>query len=195
MDTRSLISEDRINELIRLLRKTPKGLCAELGVYKGGSLKLMAEACPNREFWGFDTFEGLPEADWNEAEVHHPGDFNDTSLEAVQLFLKDNPNVKLIKGYFPQSIAPFEKDDLRFSFIHVDTDFYQSVKACIDYFYPRLKPGGIIVFDDYDWIACPGVKRALDESKLPYKPTLAKYQAYIRKPLSFFGELFSGFKK
>lgn len=189
----TLISEDRIKELVRLLQKTPNGLCAELGVYKGGSLKYLSEACPDREFWGFDTFEGLPEEDWNESEPHHPGDFNDTSLEAVQTFLKNNKNVKLIKGYFPQSMPAFENGAPKFSFVHVDTDFYQSVKACIDYFYPLLKPGGIMVFDDYEWEACPGVKRALDESGLPYKPTLAKYQAYIEKPLPFFRKLFSGF--
>lgn len=189
----TLISEDRIKELVRLLRTTPKGLCAELGVYKGGSLKHMAEACPNREFWGFDTFEGLPEVDWDATEVHQPGDFNDTSLEEVQKFLKDNRNVKLIKGYFPQSIPVFKNGTPGFSFVHVDTDFYQSIKACIDYFYPLLKSGGIMVFDDYEWIACPGVKRALDESGLPYKPTQAKYQAYIQKPPSFLRRIFSGF--
>ncbi|MFT3748445.1 MAG: TylF/MycF/NovP-related O-methyltransferase [Agriterribacter sp.] len=188
----TLISEDRINELIRLLRESPNGLCAELGVYKGGSLKFLAETCPEREFWGFDTFEGLPKVDWNESEPHNPGDFNDTSLEAVQAFLKNNSNVKLIKGYFPESMPVFPKNAPKFSFVHVDTDFYQSVKTCINYFYPLLKPGGVMVFDDYDWPACPGVKRALDESGLPYKPTLAKYQAYIQKPQSFLKRIFAG---
>lgn len=193
----TLISDDRINELVRLLGETPPGLCAELGVYKGGSLKIMADAYPDRKFWGFDTFEGLPKVDWNESEPHNPGDFNDTSLEAVQDFLKNNPNVRLVKGYFPESIKGFENEVKGLSFVHVDTDFYQSVKACIDYFYPLLKPGGVIAFDDYEWPACPGVKRALDESGLPYKPTRAKYQAYIQKPLEKpFAKLFRffGFK-
>lgn len=182
----TLISDDRINELIRLIGETPDGLCVELGVYKGGSLKRMSDAFPKREFWGFDTFEGLPKVDWSESEPHNPGDFSDTSLESVQGFLSNNRRVKLIKGYFPESIYPYKTDALQFSFVHVDTDFYQSVKACLDFFYPLLKPGGIMVFDDYDWPACPGVKQALDESGLLYRPTLAKYQAYIQKPRHFF---------
>lgn len=186
----TLISDDRIRELIRLLGKTPDGPCAELGVYKGGSLKLMSDAYPNRTFWGFDTFEGLPEVDWNESEPHHPGDFNDTSLEAVQQYLHNNKNVNLVKGYFPESLSIYNIDpETKYSFVHVDTDFYRSVKACLDYFYPRLKQGGIIVFDDFDWPACPGVKQALDESGLPYRPTAAKYQAYIQKPHGRFQNL------
>lgn len=181
----TLISDDRIDELIRLLGETPNGLCAELGVYKGGSLKRMSDAFPEREFLGFDTFEGLPEVDWSESEPHNPGDFGDTSLEAVENFLGSNPKIKLIKGYFPSSMSVFKTESLQFSFVHVDTDFYQSIKACLDFFYPILKPGGIMVFDDYDWPACPGVKRALDESGLPYKQTQAKYQAYVKKPKKF----------
>lgn len=179
MNYKTLITGDRLGELNRLCGLTPKGPIAELGVYKGGSLKYLAERHPDRNITGFDTFEGLPEKDWNESEVHVPGDFNDNSLEAVQEYLKDHKNITLIKGYFPESADSIA--DQKFSFVHIDFDFYQGMKSGIEFFYPRLVEGGIIVLDDYGWPNCPGVKQALDESGLKYQPTNAQYQAYIRK--------------
>lgn len=177
----TLITQDRLDELVRLCKLTPNVAIAECGVYKGGSLKYLAENfkdCPI--LVGFDTFEGLPEEDWNEFEIHLPGDFDDTSLDAVASFIKDT-RVKLIKGLFPQTILNSFWDKLAYSFVHVDFDFYEGVKTCIDIFYPLLAPGGIMVFDDYEWPNCPGVKRALDESGIPYYPTRAKFQAYLIK--------------
>ena len=158
------------------------GYFAEVGVYKGGSLKHLAVSSPDSVILGFDTFEGLPGNQWILTDGHRPGEFSDTSLEGVYEFLKDHNNhVRLVKGIFPDS-ADFAKDFI-FSFVHIDTDFYLSVKASIEWFWPRLLPGGIIVFDDYLWPACPGVQQALDESGISYQPTTAAFQAYIRKAL------------
>lgn len=179
MNYKTLITDDRLLELNRLCGQTPKGAIVELGNYQGGSLKYLAERFPDRNIIGMDTFEGLPEKDWNESEVHKPGDFNDNSLEAVQKYLKDHRNVTLIKGYFPDSATELEEQE--FSFVHIDFDFYEGMKNGIEFFYPRLVKGGIIVCDDFDWPNCPGVKKALDESGLEYEKTNAKYQAYIKK--------------
>ena len=174
----TLITQDRLDELIRLCGQTTARRIAEVGVYKGGSLKFLAERFPLSLIVGFDTFEGLPKEQWSELEIHSPGEFNDTSIEAVKSFV-NAPNVKLVKGLFPDSAN--EYSNVRFDFVHVDTDFYQSVKACIEWFWPRLNTDGIMVFDDFKWPNCPGVKKALDESGLKYQPTRAKFQAYVIK--------------
>ena len=51
----------------------------------------------------------------------------------------------------------------RFSFVHVDVDLYQPTIDCCHFFYPRLVPGGMMVFDDYGFPACRGEKDAADE--------------------------------
>lgn len=176
----TLITQDRLDELVRLCKLTPKGNIAEVGVYKGGSMKLLCESFPDRTILGYDTFSGLPESKWTQEEVHKPGDFSDNSIEAVSEFLKPLMNYGLLRGTFPEQTGSFHIES-KFSFIHVDTDFYKSVKDCIDYFYPKLLSGGIMVFDDYEWPNCPGVKKALDESGLKYQKTNAKFQAYLIK--------------
>lgn len=188
----TLITQDRLDELVRLCKQAPQvGWIVELGVYKGGSLAYLAKNFPNRDIVGFDTFEGLPKEHWTVAEIHQPGDFSDNSYWAVKEFLQLQgiKNVDLLKGFFPSIGTHFnlssrgmnDRDVKKYSFVHVDFDFYKGIKSAIEFYYPILEPGGIMVFDDYEWPNCPGVKKALDESGLKYQPTRAKFQAYVIK--------------
>jgi predicted O-methyltransferase YrrM len=169
----TLITQDRLNELIRLAGTTPPGIFAEVGVYKGGSLKVLADSFPERLILGFDTFTGLPAKYWSEEEVHKPNDFNDTSIEAVKEYV-NNTNVQLFKCSFPLQI--FNK--FKFSFVHLDVDFYESTKVWLDFFIKRMHKGGVIVLDDYGWPNCPGIEKALKD--IEHHKTNAQYQAYIQ---------------
>jgi hypothetical protein len=172
----TLITNDRLETFKRNAQLIPPGLIAEVGVYRGGSLKYLAELFPDRQVWGFDTFEGLPPEHWNKDERHNPGEFSDTSIEAVRDFV-NSKNVHLIKGLFPWSIESTGGIE-NIALAHIDTDFYLSVKACIEWFAPRMVKGGMIVFDDYGWGNCPGVKKALDESGLKFCVS-ANFQALV----------------
>ncbi len=66
--------------------------------------------------------------------------------------------------------------DARFAFVHVDVDLYQPTRDAIDFFYPRLLPGGILLFDDYGFMTCPGARRAVDEHRR------SSSDAFIRLP-------------
>jgi len=121
----------------------------------------------------------LPGEQWTEIDLHKPKEFSDTSFEEVSAFLEECNNVKLVKGIFPHSANDFK--DYHFAFIHIDTDFYLSVKACLEWFWPRLIKDGIIVLDDYLWPGCPGVLQALNEFCKPYQNTEAEFQAYMIK--------------
>jgi O-methyltransferase len=139
------------------------GDLAEVGVYKGGTAKLLALTISPRakkELHLFDTFTGMPAAD-AAADCHHEGDLGDTSLEAVQRSLRDCRNVHFYKGFFPATAGPIE--NLRFCMVHIDADIYKSVKDSCAFFYPRMEKGGIMVFDDYGFPSCPGARKAVDE--------------------------------
>lgn len=139
-----------------------QGDFAEIGVYKGGTSKLLSKVIgtKGKTLHIFDTFEGMPETDPSK-DVHQKGDFADTSLESVSAFLADCNNVNIYKGFFPTTAVPIAQKN--FSFVHVDVDIYKSVYDCCEFFYPRLTTGGIMIFDDYGWVSCPGAKMAVDE--------------------------------
>ena len=42
-------------------------------------------------------------------------------------------------------------------------DIRQSVLDCCEFVYPRMVPGGVLVFDDYGFLTCPGARAAVDE--------------------------------
>src|SRR5262249_60978840 len=77
----------------------PDGLYAEFGVYKGDSINRLARLRPHQVFYGFDSFEGLPES-WTLGA--RTGSFSvGGRLPAV------HNNVVLVKGFFEQSLPDF----------------------------------------------------------------------------------------
>jgi hypothetical protein len=126
---------------------------AECGVYTGGTAQLIAltiaqNGNENADLHLFDTFEGMPETSIPERDYHNPGDFSDTSLEAVQRRLAAFPFCSFHQGFMPDTFAQVA-DIPEYSFVHVDVDIYPSVGACLEWFWPRLSRGGAMVFDDY----------------------------------------------
>jgi predicted O-methyltransferase YrrM len=158
----TLISPDRcfmLYQFARYARNLP-GELAEFGVYRGGTALLLASACPEKRLSLFDTFHGMPAVD-KQIDRHRAGDFDDTSLEAVQARLRTYPKVEFFPGFFPDTVRPVE--DRQFALVYVDVDIYQSVQDALAFFYPRLVPGGVMIFDDYLAPACPGVEKAIQE--------------------------------
>ena len=158
---KTLIEGFKLQRLLKELSNAPAGDVVEFGVYQGGSLAAMAKAAPDRRMYGFDTFEGMPEALWRDGEPHGVGDFGDTSYEAVARKMPEN--VTLVRGTFPNSAGDLSPD---IALAHLDFDWYESTKAALEWVLPKLVPGGVIVFDDYEWKHCPGVRRAIDEAGL-----------------------------
>jgi hypothetical protein len=157
-------------QLFSLVRATAKlgGCMAEVGVYRGGSARLIREADASRPLHLFDTFEGLPDTVDVDTEVRwgrfRKGQYS-CSLEDVRNYLADCDKVYFHQGVFPATGEAVR--DERFSFVHADVDIYASTRAVLEFFYPRLLRGGIIVSHDYS--TCRGVRKAIDEffSDLP----------------------------
>src|ERR1035438_5578954 len=63
----------------------------------------------------------------------------------------------------------------KFCFIYVDMDTEQATHDAIEFFWPLLVPGGKMMFDDYGWEPCAGVKKAADEM-FPVNGDMSKWQ-------------------
>lgn len=137
------------------------GSIAELGVYKGGSAKILCEIKSDKKLYLFDTFEGLPEVD-KEIDLAKNEWFNDTSFEKVRDYLKEYKQVCFFVGIFPETITDEVSND-KFSFVNLDTDLYKSTLDGLRFFWPRMVTGGRIVSHDYNTKDHPGVKKAFEE--------------------------------
>ena len=122
------------------------GYSLEFGVYKGRTLNCLSYAYPNEKFWGFDSFEGLPE-DWQLS-------LDDSSITPAKWFalekLPDVANtVKLEVGSFEKTIpAWLELCAGPVSFIHIDCDLYSSTKTILTQLNDRIVKGSTLVFDE-----------------------------------------------
>lgn len=77
-----------------------------------------------------------------------------------------------------------EVSEKKFSFVHIDVDLYQPIRNSLEFFYNRMLPGGIIVFDDYGFTFFPGAKKAVDEfmqNKNDFFIALPSGQAFLIK--------------
>jgi O-methyltransferase len=143
----------------RVIDEHVPGAFAEVGVWRGETSEFLHRAAPERTLYLFDTFEGFDERDLPAGA--RDGRFRDTSLEAVRRRVGGSDRVVLRQGYVPQTLAGLE--DETFAFVLLDLDLLGPTQASLEFFYPRLSPGGYLVMHDYnnaesDW-AC---KRAFD---------------------------------
>jgi len=159
-EKRSLMSAFEAYYVYALARAQVKlaGDYAEVGVFKGASAKLICEAKGTKKLRLFDTFEGLPDPSEHDLGVHRKGQYTCT-LDSVQQYLNDYNNVEFFQGMFPDSTAGVE--DATYAFAHFDVDLYDSTLSCLEYFYPRMVPGGVMLSHDYGMLA--GVEKAFAE--------------------------------
>jgi hypothetical protein len=147
----------------QLAKEGIPGDLAEIGTYKGHTAAVLAKAARrlDRTLYLFDTFEGFDERDFQGIDAHRLGEFADTSLEAVKALVGED-HVTFVKGFFPET-ASAVPDQAKFSLVHIDCDLYAPVRSALEFFYPRLSPGGFMLVHDYTAMGWPGVEKAVDE--------------------------------
>jgi len=120
------------------------GLLLEFGVYKGHSINYFARGIdPTRRFYGFDSFEGI-HVDW------HGNDLSKGAFGLGGILPEVESNVTLVKGWFDQTLPPFfAQHPEPIAFMSHDCDTYEAAKIVFQFTADRLRPGTMIVFDDY----------------------------------------------
>jgi O-methyltransferase len=161
--TRTMCSNARLRGLYHGVRTVVKnqipGDFVECGTALGGSAALMAltlrQLGVRRKLWVFDTFEGLPAPTPEDPDFEVANLFAGTcigTLEEVQsLFtqLQVRDQVQFVKGLFQDTLPTVDISQI--ALLHIDGDWYDSVKTCLDSLYDKVAPGGIIQFDDYGY--------------------------------------------
>lgn len=133
------------------------GSMAEIGMYRGASAKIICSLKGQAKFYGFDTFEGLPEGNRADEKWFHKADYR-SNQTAVAAYLKDFPGVTLTKGLFPASGRVLSEE--RLSFVNLDVDLYKSTIDALDFLWDKLSPRGLVLIHDTH---CEGVKNAIRE--------------------------------
>ena len=162
-----------------LFRRASKlrGEIIECGVFKGNSLmrwikfRTLLENPSSRKIFGFDTFGKFPKASIKEEEEQRKKFIDEAGNNSVKKkdflnYLKKlnlNENLFLIEGDILKTVPTFIKKNssIRISLLHIDVDLFQPTKVCLEYFFPKVVKGGIVILDDYG--AFPGANKAIED--------------------------------
>jgi O-methyltransferase len=172
LDSRQLYSTDRLFVLDRLVRELDErgiaGDIVECGVYRGGSASILARAAKDspfpRELWLFDSFEGLPEPTAPDGAdmMRLAGQLAVPETIARDVVARSGlsaDRTHFVTGWFEQTLPQTRTGPV--ALLHIDADFYEPIRLCLERFYDDVVPGGVIVLDDYAWF--PGCRAALHE--------------------------------
>jgi O-methyltransferase len=141
------------------------GALVDCGVWNGGSTALLSAGAPERDVWAFDSFRGLPEPgelDGDESRAF-AGDCVGSVEKVVQAVERYGTRERLHirEGWFEDTFPEAAPAIDQIAVLHVDGDWYESVRLTLETFYPKVVPGGFVIIDDYGtW---PGAMRATDE--------------------------------
>lgn len=183
----TLTNPERIVSLIRAIKYIEKnkieGDIVECGVWKGGSIMASLRTLKNlnsfdRDIYLYDTFEGMSEPTeidesfkgesasaayftknefWNRIECLSPLQEVQNNVKSINYPIE---RIHFIKGKVEETI-PNNMIPEKIAVLRLDTDWYESTLHELEYLFPRLVKGGIIIIDDYGhWQGC---KKAVDE--------------------------------
>lgn len=138
-------------------------LYLEFGVHRGESIARWASLLPGRScrFFGFDSFEGLPE-DWTVED--RKGTFSTGGAPPAI----DDARVSFIKGWFEDTLPGFAPPPHARLVLHFDADLYSSTRTALLAFEPYMSVGTYLLFDEFSdrlhelrafeefWAARPG---------------------------------------
>ena len=166
-----------INVILDLISRVSHlpGDVAECGVFRGSTLitigLLLNQSLTKKRLVGFDSFSGFNDLiatdlvlGGAEDSQKREGGFGQTSLSHVASRIEAlglDRTIELVPGYFDGTLP--STPERNYCFVHLDCDIYGSYKQCLEYFYPRMPTGGIILLDEYNDPPWPGCNKAVDE--------------------------------
>lgn len=180
------LSDAKLLRLDRALRQADAedGAFVEFGVALGGSAIMIASAAAARHrFFGFDVFGLIPppvsgkddakskqryeviasgQATGIDGDSYY-GYRDNLYDDVVKAFHRnglsvDGRTIALVKGLFEDTLPGTDLG--RVAFCHIDCDWYDPVKFCLEQIAPRLTPSGLILLDDYhDYGGCAQATR------------------------------------
>jgi O-methyltransferase len=148
-------------QLLRLIDGV-EGDTAECGVFEGAGSWLICAATEgtDRKHHLFDSFEGLSDPGPADGAYWTKGNLSAGEALVLQNLHPFKDRIELHKGWIPERFA--DVADKSFAFVHVDVDLHQPTFDSMEFFYPRLSPGAVLICDDYCSGMCPGATEAVD---------------------------------
>lgn len=118
----------------------------------------------DRNFFLVDTFEGIPNELWTEAErsqgIETYNAMYRDCYDEVKATFAGFKNAVIVRGRVPEVLPQVQSQKV--SYLSIDMNAAVPEIAAGEYFWPRLSPGAIVVLDDYGFDKHIEQKKAWD---------------------------------
>jgi O-methyltransferase len=139
------------------------------GIYSGAIMTWLDFAArPERRFYLFDTWQGIPPEQISEEEkrigvlgMNRKYQDGDATYAAVMKKFSRWPNAQVVRGRVPESLAAMAPSKA-VAYASIDMNVAAAEMAAIEFLWPRIVPGGMVLLDDYGWAAHVNQKKAWD---------------------------------
>jgi O-methyltransferase len=167
-----------VRELEAVLKAGVRGDIVEFGCFVGTTalfLQRVIQGQADRRLHVYDSFAGLPPKSSQDAspagEQFKAGELIASKAGLIRNFKRAALPLPVIhKAWFDELQSGDVPPAIAFAFL--DGDFYHSILTSLRLVWPRLQPGAVVVVDDYQTEALPGVRQALDEWAVDHRFTI-----------------------
>jgi O-methyltransferase len=186
-----LISDSNLASITRTIAGV-QGDFAEIGVFRAATFTRLVPIANDqgKTAHGFDSFIGMDEPTGRDGVKYPKGRLSVGGVENFRGIMRNagfgDDEYQLWPGYVPDCFTDCSPG-LRFSLGLIDLDHYRPTLQSIEWFWPRLNPGGVVIFDDYfigrDELASPAVNEFFSDLAMSDYRALAldNDQLFIQK--------------
>jgi hypothetical protein len=137
----------------------------------------------SKKLVGFDTFGKFPETEFGEDKSLRQQFINEAGEESISrqqlmemlAFKRTDRNIELIEGNIMETVPAYvtTHPEMKISLLNLDTDIYEPAVTVLEYLFPKMVRGGILILDDYGTF--PGETKAVDDYFRGQRVTIRKF--------------------
>ena len=132
-----------------------------------------------KTFYLLDTFQGINKDHVSQEEIQDGILYKNAKLLANKFYVSSSDrvrenfsqwsNIKIIEGTIPDTLPEITSEEI--SFLHIDLNCAPPEVASLEYLWPKMVVGGIVLLDDYAYNTYHHQKMAMDTlaSKLDFE--------------------------
>ena len=112
----------------------------------------------------YDSWVAMRQEDLLQSELSKIGKYDKLNFDITERNLSEfKDHIIYHPGFIPESFNKLPESPHSIVYLHIDLNSAKPTLAALNFFYPKLVRGGVILFDDYGWREYKDTKKVVDE--------------------------------
>lgn len=126
--------------------------------------EIKAQNIEKFSFHLYDAWDAMKKEHLSDSELSSVGRYRGLDINITKKNLSEfNANIIYHKGYVPESFKNLPESPNSIIYLHIDLNSARPTFSALEFFFPYIVPGGVIIFDDYGDRAFKDIKKIVDK--------------------------------